>query len=96
VSVRSASEWRAFWRDRGERELALLLRDEWGGLGEAPLADYRAQGTRVATLLGSRAPERALAAELRRMRAEAGAGADDARDAAAAATIAGWFRHETG
>jgi len=55
VTTRSANEWRDFWRDRGERELALLL-------GE--LAPHT---TRVATLLGSRAPRSALAAELGRI-----------------------------
>jgi hypothetical protein len=91
VSVRSATAWREFWRDRGERELALLLRDEWAALGDASLEEYVAQGTRVATLLGSRAPERALADELGRMRADVGAPPDRERDAAAAAAVARWF-----
>jgi hypothetical protein len=91
VSARGATAWREFWRDRGERELALLLRDEWGALGDARVEEYVAQGTRLATLLGSRAPERALAEELARMRAAVGAPSDAARDAAAAAAIARWF-----
>ena len=44
MTARSANEWREFWRTRGERELAGLL-DE-----------YEPCATRVATLLGSRAP----------------------------------------
>jgi hypothetical protein len=56
VRTRSANEWREFWATHGERELAALL-------GElAPHA------TRVATLLGSRAPRAALAAELGRIK----------------------------
>jgi hypothetical protein len=43
VKIRSANEWRDFWRERGERELASLL-DE-----------FDAHATRIATLLGSRA-----------------------------------------
>jgi hypothetical protein len=56
VTSRSATEWRDFWRDRGERELASIL-DE-----------YEPHLTRIATLLGSRAPREALAAELARIR----------------------------
>jgi hypothetical protein len=56
VTTRSATEWRDFWRDRGERELASIL-DE-----------YEPHLTRIATLLGSRAPREALAAELARIR----------------------------
>jgi len=56
VRTRSAAEWRDFWAERGERELADLLGD---------LAPY---ATRVATLLGSRAPQPALAAELGRIK----------------------------
>jgi hypothetical protein len=55
VRPRSANEWRDFWRDGGERELAALLGD---------LAPHAA---RIATLLGSRAPRPALAAELGRI-----------------------------
>jgi hypothetical protein len=56
VRARSANEWREFWATRGERELALLL------------GDLAPHATRVATLLGSRAPRTALAAELGRIR----------------------------
>ena len=91
MSPRSATAWREFWRDRGERELATLLRDEWAALGDAPLAQYVAQGTRLATLLGSASPAHALTAELGRMREAVGAAPDPARDAAAAAAIRDWF-----
>ena len=56
MTTRSANEWRDFWRDRGERELASIL-DE-----------YEPHLTRIATLLGSRAPREALVAELGRIR----------------------------
>jgi hypothetical protein len=81
--TRTAAEWRDFWRGRGERELADLLARAW-----PPARDGDA--TRVATLLGSRAPADALRAELGRMRAGRAA-ADDAEDAAAADTILAWF-----
>jgi hypothetical protein len=74
VTTRSATEWREFWATRGERELAELL-------GElAPHA------TRVATLLGSRAPRSALAAELGRIK-----GTDP--DHELARRIDDWFTH---
>ena len=70
--TRSANEWRDFWRTRGERELEELL-------GElAPHA------TRIATLLGSRAPRGALAAELGRIR-------NGPPDHVLAARIHDWF-----
>ena len=80
MTVRSANEWRDFWRERGERELAQLL-DE-----------YEPHLTRIATLLGSRAPREALAAELGRIRAhELHRRADPERDAAIAARVHDWF-----
>jgi hypothetical protein len=82
--VRSANEWREFWRDSGERELTGLLAETW-----PPAADGDA--TRIATLLGSRAPRGALAGELGRMRAERGAPANEGEDEAAAARIDAWF-----
>jgi hypothetical protein len=82
--TRTANEWRAFWRDRGERELASLLARTW------PLA-RDGDATRVATLLGSRASEAAISAELGRMRDERGAHPNEDDDAAAAAVVAGWF-----
>ena len=80
MRARSANEWRDFWRDGGERQLASLL-DEL-----APHA------TRVATLLGSRASRRALGAELARIRVhELRQPPDDERDAELAARVHDWF-----
>jgi len=80
VRPRSANEWRGFWRDGGEQELRGLL-DE--------LEPY---AVRIATLLGSAAPERALVAELARIREhELRAPADPARDAELARRIRDWF-----
>lgn len=77
---RSANEWRDFWRDGGERELHARL-DE--------LAPY---SVRIATLLGSNAPLRALVAELGRIRAhELGAPADPERDSELAERVYAWF-----
>ena len=81
--VRSANEWREFWRDCGERELADLLARTWPAARDG-------DATRIATLLGSRASADALTSELRRMRAGRVA-PDDADDAAAAARIISWF-----
>jgi hypothetical protein len=80
VTTRSATEWRDFWRDHGERELAAIL-DE-----------FEPHLTRIATLLGSRAPREALAAELARIRAhELRLPPDTARDTALATRIHDWF-----
>ena len=80
MTARSATEWRDFWRDRGERELASIL-DE-----------YEPHLTRIATLLGSRAPREALAAELARIREhELRLPPDPRRDAELAARIHDWF-----
>jgi hypothetical protein len=80
VRPRSANEWRDFWRDGGERELA-------GRLDE--LEPY---SVRVATLLGSGAPLRALVAELGRIREhELAAPPDPARDAELAGRVYAWF-----
>ena len=77
---RSANEWREFWATRGESELAALL-DEF--------APYM---TRVATLLGSRAPQPALAAELTRIREhELAAPPDSERDNEVAQRIHDWL-----
>jgi hypothetical protein len=90
--VRSAAEWRDFWRERGERELRLLLWAAWDPIAGASLSEYDACTTRVATLLGSRASCEALAAELGRIRAgELGLDADQAADERAAAKISRWF-----
>jgi hypothetical protein len=80
VKTRSANGWRDFWRDRGERELASLL-DE-----------YEPHATRIATLLGSRAPRDALVSELIRIREhELRLPPDAPRDAELARRIHEWF-----
>ena len=82
MRARSATEWRDFWATRGERELAALL------------GDLAPHATRVATLLGSRAPRDALAAELARIREhELRLPPDPGRDAALAAHVHAWFEH---
>jgi hypothetical protein len=80
VRTRSANEWRDFWRERGERELARLL-DE-----------HEPHLTRIATLLGSRASREALAAELGRIRVhELAREPDPRRDAELARRVHDWF-----
>lgn len=80
VRPRSANEWRDFWRDGGEREL------------HAQLDEFAPYSVRIATLLGSNAPQRALAAELGRIRQhELAAAPDAARDAEVAERIYSWF-----
>lgn len=77
---RSANEWRDFWRDGGEREL------------HAQLEEFAPFSVRIATLLGSNAPLRALVAELGRIRMhELATPADPARDAEVAERIYAWF-----
>ncbi len=77
---RSANEWRDFWRDGGEREL------------HAQLEEFAPHSVRIATLLGSSAPLRALVAELGRIREhQLDSPADPDRDAEIAARIYGWF-----
>jgi hypothetical protein len=77
---RSANEWRDFWRDGGEREL------------HAQLEEFAPYSVRLATLLGSNAPLRALVSELGRIREhELHAPADPGRDAAVADRVYGWF-----
>ena len=77
---RAANEWRDFWRDGGERELASRL-DE--------LEPY---SVRIATLLGSNAPLKAVVAELGRIREhELRTSADPARDQELAQRVYDWF-----
>ena len=77
---RSANEWRDFWRDGGERELNSQLEE---------LAPY---SVRIASLLGSNAPERALVAELGRIREnDLQATRNPERDAEVAARVYAWF-----
>jgi hypothetical protein len=80
VRPRSANEWRDFWRDGGEREL------------HGQLDEFAPFSVRIATLLGSNAPLRALVSELGRIREhELGAPADPLRDAEVARRIRAWF-----
>jgi hypothetical protein len=80
VRPRGANEWRDFWRDGGEREL------------NAQLDEFAPYSVRIATLLGSNAPLRALVAELGRIRAhELAAPAEPERDAELAAKVYSWF-----
>jgi hypothetical protein len=77
---RSANEWRDFWRDGGEREL------------HAQLEEFAPHSVRIATLLGSDAPQRALVAELGRIRKnELHGPRDPQRDAEVAARVHAWF-----
>ena len=77
---RSANEWRDFWRDGGERAL------------HAQLDEFAPYSVRIATLLGSNAPLRALVAELGRIRAhELGTEPAPARDADVAQRVHDWF-----
>ena len=80
VRPRSANEWRDFWRDGGEREL------------HAQLEEFAPYSVRIATLLGSNAPERALVAELGRIREhELNAASDPERDAEVGSRVYAWF-----
>ena len=77
---RAANEWRDFWRDGGEQAL------------HAQLEEFAPYSVRIATLLGSNAPLRALVAELGRIRAhELDAPADPRRDAEVAERVYAWF-----
>ena len=77
---RGANEWRDFWRDGGEQAL------------RAQLDEFAPYSVRIATLLGSNAPLRALVAELGRIRAyELEAPADPGRDAEVAERVYAWF-----
>jgi hypothetical protein len=80
IRPRSANEWRDFWRDGGEREL------------HAQLGEFAPYSVRIATLLGSNAPERALAAELARIREhELKVPRDPERDGELASRVYAWF-----
>jgi hypothetical protein len=68
-----------------------VLREAWPPLAQADDETCAHLSTRLATLLGSRAPVKALAAELGRMRAELGSPPGPEEDAAAAGRIEGWF-----
>jgi hypothetical protein len=80
VRPRGANEWRDFWRDGGEREL------------DSRLEEFAPYSVRIATLLGSNAPERALVAELGRIREnELQTPRKPERDAEVAARVYAWF-----
>jgi hypothetical protein len=91
VRPRSANEWRSFWHQGGEAELAAVLGSVWPPLAGAGEEAGNAAAERVALLLGSAAPARALAAELGRIRTDLGAGADPVADAVAADAVHAWF-----
>jgi hypothetical protein len=92
VRPRNANEWRSFWHQGGEAELRELLSRDWPPLWNASDAVRARSAERVATLLGSNAPLRALASELGRIRADdLHAEADAEADWAMADTISGWF-----
>ena len=89
---RSANEWRSFWHRGGDAELREILRREWPPLRDASEQALARPAERVATLLGSNAPVRALASELGRIRAdELAAPPDPETDRATAETVRSWF-----
>ena len=93
----SAREWREFWRERGMRELQLVLWASWEPIGGAPPDEYDRYAFRIASLLGSRASREALAGELHRIRHEhLGVDADPGRDEHAAEKIGAWFERCVG
>jgi hypothetical protein len=80
VRPRGANEWRDFWRDGGEREL------------NAQLDEFAPYSVRIATLLGSNAPLRAVVAELGRIRKhDLRTSPDPRRDEEIAARVHTWF-----
>jgi hypothetical protein len=92
---RSASEWRQFWRHGGEEALEALLREVWPPLEGADDERCAPQAERIALLLGSAAPPRALASELGRIRHDLGVEPDPEVDRAAADRVHGWFQAQT-
>lgn len=89
---RSANEWRSFWHHGGEAELREVLRREWPPLHDAPEQACARPAERIATLLGSNAPPRAVASELGRIRSdELDAEPDPETDRATADVIVIWF-----
>ncbi|HET7759075.1 MAG TPA: hypothetical protein VFK62_04080 [Gaiellaceae bacterium] len=91
-ATRSAREWRVFWEARGMRELATVVSAAWPPLAGGAGAEIRDTCLfRIASLLGSRAPAKALADELGRIRHELGDEPDALEDARAAHAVAAWF-----
>jgi hypothetical protein len=90
--TKDAGGWRAFWRERGMRDLTALLAADWSPLVGAPEEMREACAFRIASLLGSRAPRAALAEELGRIRRdELGLPLSPAEDERTADTVASWF-----
>jgi len=93
VRPRNANEWRSFWHQGGDTELRALLRREWPPLQTAVEGVAARPAERIATLLGSNAPVRALASELGRIRAdELGVDPDAEEDRTTAEMIQRWFQ----
>ena len=89
---RSANEWRSFWHHGGDAELREVLRREWPALRDISEEASARSAERVATLLGSNAPIRALASELGRIRIdELGIAPDPGADRLTAEAVHGWF-----
>jgi hypothetical protein len=91
VRPRSATDWRKWWEERGEQELRVVFVDAWPPLSTTDEETRAHYATRLATLLGSRSPLKAIAAELGRMRAELGLDPDADEDTAAAQRVQEWF-----
>jgi hypothetical protein len=92
VRPRSANEWRSFWHHGGDVQLREVPRREWPPLHDASEQACARPAERLATLLGSNAPVRALASELGRIRAdELDAAPDPEADRASADAIQTWF-----
>jgi hypothetical protein len=95
VRPRSANEWRSFWHQGGDAALRAELRKVWRPLHGASDELCSRPAERVAILLGSNAPARALEAELGRIRAdELHVKPDSEADHAAAHRISVWFRDQ--
>src|SRR5690242_9047563 len=88
---RSATDWRSWWASGGEQGLRAVFREAWPPVAAADEATGAHMTTRLSTLLGSRAPLRAVAGELGRMRAELGVAPDAVEDERAAAIVQEWF-----
>jgi hypothetical protein len=88
---RSANEWRRFWHRGGERQLEAVLRASWKPLADVDDDICATQAERIALLLGSAAPARAIAAELGRIRRVLHVEPDAAADEATAVTVREWF-----
>jgi hypothetical protein len=68
-----------------------VLRDAWPPFADLDQGACAHYATRLATLLGSGAPLRALTAELGRIRAELGLAEEDVVDGRAAERLHAWF-----